>query len=555
MKSGEGNHAPSPGTAARHRWWLDIRWITAGIVAMAIAFLLWGLFGPEAAIRISRETTCITEPLAADGLPDYRAALLAMAGPAPPPEENAAAALLQVCWPLGIDRADLPNVCAAIGIPNEPPSEPLRAPHKDATSKVTSEMFDAAQERPWTGENLPELEAWLQKNETKIDQLVAASLLPKFWYSMPVVHAPNASMWDSWTPFSLLEARRVTQILLCRAMWHIGEGRHRDAWHDVRAATRLGMLFVAPDGGPQFLVTQLVASAIQSTANKVLTIYLLADPDLPRDVLTEIGEDLDARGAPSSPRDTVVAERMFVLDMLVFAARRASGGRHGRAETLGEVLTGDSTLLIRTSLDWNSLLKCVNDNFDQIDAALQLRTHGERVAALERLDDTRVAAHRDRSEWSQRFMLFLSRGYRTAAVGESVTEDAFGVTIWTGPHVRTQALDDLARTAVALAEWRLDQRDEASMYPEQLDELVPQYLATIPLDPFSERPFIYERRGSGYLLASVGRNGLYDGGNDEDGEIVNGEWKEEKQLVKPDECDLVIRMPVPDRPFGLQTAP
>jgi hypothetical protein len=77
---------------------------------------------------------------------------------------------------------------------------------------------------------------------------------------------------------------------------------------------------------------------------------------------------------------------------------------------------------------------------------------------------------------------------------------------------------------------------------------VPKYLAAVPVDPFTDKPFIYERRGDGYLLASVGENGVYDGGDDMSGWIVRGEWQEQQQDVRSDASDLVVRMPTPPRP-------
>ena len=85
-------------------------------------------------------------------------------------------------------------------------------------------------------------------------------------------------------------------------------------------------------------------------------------------------------------------------------------------------------------------------------------------------------------------------------------------------------------------------------YPETLAALAPRYLTTVPLDPFIDKPFIYERRGDGYLLASVGENGVYDGGDDRKGWIIGGEWQAIEQNVDPDKWDLVVRMPVPPVP-------
>ena len=74
--------------------WRRVAWSMAvGLAVFSVLLVLVALFatyGPDPAIIIGPQTTVITEPLAADGLPDYEAAWLAMSGPAPPPSDNAA---------------------------------------------------------------------------------------------------------------------------------------------------------------------------------------------------------------------------------------------------------------------------------------------------------------------------------------------------------------------------------------------------------------------------------------------------------------------------------
>jgi hypothetical protein len=48
--------------------------------------------------------------------------------------------------------------------------------------------------------------------------------------------------------------------------------------------------------------------------------------------------------------------------------------------------------------------------------------------------------------------------------------------------------------------------------PETLASLVPEYLAAVPQDPFGPGPLVYRRKDDGYLLYSVGQNGIDDGG-------------------------------------------
>ena len=80
--------------------------------------------------------------------------------------------------------------------------------------------------------------------------------------------------------------------------------------------------------------------------------------------------------------------------------------------------------------------------------------------------------------------------------------------------------------AFALAAFKKDN----GQFPARLDDLAPKYLPTIPNDLFSDKPLIYRLEDKGYLLYSVGPNGIDDGGHGQDDE--------------PRGDDLPIRMPV-----------
>jgi len=55
-------------------------------------------------------------------------------------------------------------------------------------------------------------------------------------------------------------------------------------------------------------------------------------------------------------------------------------------------------------------------------------------------------------------------------------------------------------------------RSGHSNAPTSLTLLVPDYLAAVPLDPFTQQPLIYRGRGTNWLLYSVGVDGTDDGG-------------------------------------------
>ena len=541
---------------SRRPWWQDLRWITAGVVAGIVGLLIWGLFGPEPPITVARNTTFLTAPLVADGLPDYGVAVLAAMGPAPKPEENAAVELLQVMWPLGIDAADLPLVCQVLGIPAVPPADPLGEPTKDAAVKVTSEMLDAAVERPWTGAEFPELEAWLVAREAALDRLVGAADRPRYWLPSPTLLRREPQMLVGMLLPELSDVRMVARLLVCRAMGHVGAGRHAAAWRDIRAVHRLGRLLAVPEKVPQFLVTQLVAMATNAQADVALTRGPLAAADLPIDVLAGIRRDLDALGPLPKPADGLANERLCGIDAIVWLARRTPGGRTGRREMLRSAFGCNDSLLVAawaTSLDWDLILERMNARYDQVEAAVRLPALMARRTELDRLvKELQEPVSLSRSGWETAGQVLLgscSRGHRSVLVSDvwcALFLPATGGGL--NALTRGQASFVLTRTAAALAAWKADRAAGDEPYPETLDALVPQYLPAVPLDPFTDQPFIYERRGAGYLLASVGDNGVYDGGDDMDGWIVRGEWQTSRQNVDSRKWDLVVRMPVPPRP-------
>ena len=76
-----------------------------------------------------------------------------------------------------------------------------------------------------------------------------------------------------------------------------------------------------------------------------------------------------------------------------------------------------------------------------------------------------------------------------------------------------RAAQDLARKrlieiALAVERYQLNKRG----YPASLAQLVPEYLAQIPNDPFSEGPLHYTPRNRGYTIYSVGPDRADDGG-------------------------------------------
>ena len=91
------------------------------------------------------------------------------------------------------------------------------------------------------------------------------------------------------------------------------------------------------------------------------------------------------------------------------------------------------------------------------------------------------------------------------ALGNTIIKEANGLA-----QVRT------AQAALAVERFRLAHR----RLPENLNELVPQFLSAVPIDPFDGQALRYHRLAKGYVIYSVGQDGHDDGGREK-----HADWK------------------------------
>ncbi|GDX97511.1 hypothetical protein LBMAG47_31760 [Planctomycetia bacterium] len=537
--------------------------LAAVLLATLGATLAWGLFGPEPAIVVSPTTTFLTAPCAADGLPDYEAALIASAAPLPSAEENVAAELLLTFWPFDVSPDGLREVCAAVGVPPTPPAGALARPHKDRDANISYGMFVDARQRPWTGTDFPAVEAWFVRHATPLDRVVAATDRPRYW--LPHAALVNGRPDPLYRSVNILNGvLDVAQVLHGRAMWHRGAGRYAEAWRDIRAILRLGRSITTGESGPSMFFAVAQASALEQMAARATIEHLVGSPTVPGDVIATIRRDLDALGPPAGPEAAIESGRIQAIDIVIWLARRQPEGRSARVQEIDKLdvgLFGRPVVLetmpwtraaLRTSLDWNVVLAHFNTLGDRYAAACRLPTYRERHAAASLLDTEvlngpAMPAGTTVSNATGAILFATSRHWRSDRVGTALVRilSDGSTAAFLAKYAESRARFEMTRTAAALAAWRADQPPGTPPYPDRLDALVPKYLAAVPLDPFTDEPLIYERRGDGYLMASTGRDGVYDGGDDVSGRIVRGEWQDQPGRGGYDRTDIVVRIPIP----------
>jgi hypothetical protein len=183
--------------------------------------------------------------------------------------------------------------------------------------------------------------------------------------------------------------------------------------------------------------------------------------------------------------------------------------------------------LFTRSIDFDPAFRDVNRTYDRMAAAARLPDRAARKAEFAKIGDEFEQASRERARQSVLDRLTAGSGERGAAIGHVL----LGLMLPALDKLQ-DAMDRAEQThrnqivACALAACRAD----TGRYPARLDELAPKYLPAVPGDLFAGKPLVYRAAGAGYLLYSVGVNGI-----DED-----GRWTDDD----PRGDDLRVRMPV-----------
>jgi hypothetical protein len=305
-------------------------------------------------------------------------------------------------------------------------------------------------------------------------------------------------------------ARGPAQALAARAMLRLSEKQYPAAWNDLMALRRLGRVMA----NEATLVEMLVGYAIEGLG-VAGQIEFLAQAELSAEQWAALQKEID--GLP--PRARVAntlnrAERFMVLDTIL-------GVAEGGAETLSELGSGNLdnplTNLALRGVDWNIPLEIANQWMDRFVAVAEIEDPKERAVATEKLEaDLKAMVGETAKPWSLAGA-FVSSRRASEKIGEiTVALMMPAISAVLQAEARTKTNDDLVAIGVALARYRA----QHGAYPEKLAQLMPEILKAVPTDAFAGTPFIYAKRGAGYLLYSLGANQKDEGGRsyDQDGD-------------------------------------
>ncbi|MEI8196544.1 MAG: hypothetical protein WCI73_11595 [Phycisphaerae bacterium] len=536
-----------------------------GASCLFCLLLVQTAFAETFKLQISKETTRITTPLLPDGTPDYLRAYEQQAAAGVTPQNNAGAViqrLLGLPWPKGAPGGPDPDAPASATAPaSQSATQPTpyvfedwksygtrqggNGPQHEAWLKLQAEKLqkpvDRTEHEPWKADDFPLLAQYLAAQEAPLKLLAAATLRPRYFLPQRQVTAPTVA-WDKsrpGIPGDLHKIRYMAKTLQMMAMLRAGSGDATGALEDAETIRRLARLVQQE---PTILSMMVGASSDMMSWQTDLTLVQmdgLTQVQLSQ-LATETSTTEEFRFAPAA---LDIGERFLLLHFVMEAI-------HGNTQETVRLISGlESTFFFvdqnsprpilalgdLPQTDWNIVLRILNQRIDGMLAIANLTdTIKQRDQALAFSTDHQIAKkagivinpiinetpkldlNTKRRNLIEHLEAYLKRraDESPATYSERIAELFAGDSslLATQFNVIQRPRVDQRQLQIVLA--LRAYHEVKGIYPTQLSELAPTFLARIPVDPFSNLPMIYRREGNGFILYSVGFNGKDDGGKD-----------------------------------------
>lgn len=471
-------------------------------------------------LQIAADTTRIDGPVLADGTIDYNAALWRKVSEGVTEANNAGPLLAKAAaqW-----------------------KDYVPAKSGPASSDIFAQEEQAAG-GPWKAPEHPQMAAWLKENEGALKLVIQASERTRLCPPKP---APGT--YPGPREYQMISMRTEAKALVIRAMERVGEGDQEGARADILTVRRLARLMA---GVPDLLGSMAAMSLEGNLREAQLAITRASDAK-------EASEWLKQRvGMQSLQMDAAaidVGMRYHDLELVMLIIQGKSQDVLG-ALTLMDVaplFTGKGANAKMppgdlAQVDWNIVLRHINAVEDQAAAIVKEKDPRTRVADAERFQkeredeqspgnflenamgaamldstpatlDEHLQKHQD--DLMQHVQDFLKRGaeetpqaYSARMAGMFTHMDSA-----VGFHIRkateNEVQDGVFTAAMAIEVYKAQHGE----YPGTLAALVPGVLKEVPADLFTGKELVYRRMGAGYIVYSVGANGVDDGGETGDG--------------------------------------
>jgi hypothetical protein len=561
--------------------------------AMAIAAAVWMLAAihtarsdeperpakkdsPRPRLRLSREVTYFTEPLAKDGLIDYAAALNARYAKDLSAKNNAAIPLVSLLGRGYTEEDDFAKLCARleIEVPDKTEGqfvdmhkfvervhsdflddEEVTARKLKLTPAVLREqlarddwiaLFNRYKEVPWSAAEEPLISAWLDAMHDPLATFRDLAERPRYFVPYRSDDLFSGMLGASFQSMPVVDALRI------RAMRSLAAGETDRAWKDVMTIRRWAALVCQPPT----IVDQVVAMVFVEYASAAACV-VVSDAKLTSPRIKALHAEWKTVSAmPDMGESLAVGERCFGLDVVNALHRSALDpallrAMNGFLEPYPEEIVESPwrRRAIDAVLDWNAVYETMNLFYDDLAAVGKMPSGKARKEAGKKLEDRIERITAQQANPFQWFTIaVLDHGARRRAIGRyfvagrfiAATMPMIGGVFDSEDRLRMHvAMTDVA---FALARYRA----ASGNYPARLEELVPVLLDKLPEDALGEGPLRYKRRGDGgFELYSIGVNGKDDAATSQQPFVDTTDARKDAEAADEEADDIIIRVGPP----------
>ena len=394
-----------------------------------------------------------------------------------------------------------PLYLKAFDLYKEPPEVELK--EEELVFWDDKKLLNAIDKKQWinelTDKELASLKTWISDNTEAIELFKQATDKPYCWWERK---AAGESLINVLLP-ELSKLRNFSKLLSWRAILEANSGNVKEALDDILACYRAARHLQ----GPRTLVEQLVGWAIQ--AKSVGTAFIiLQHQQVEASLLKNFQADIENLMAKETYTTDYTTERFFILDFIQRCyTDNGKGSGHLIPGQLRIISSSDSDILNDTGnsvLDYGlflglSLVTADRDNMRQ--------------AFENYFDKAQQWAHKTPWQLHQENIDFEIDMYKWPRLKQihywpvMTFMPALGRVNQIAHRSKTQI--EASLTLIGLIRYRQDK----GQYPADLSELVTAgYLRQLPMDCFSDKPLVYKKTDSDFLLYSFGLNFTDDGG-------------------------------------------
>lgn len=371
--------------------------------------------------------------------------------------------------------------------------------------KLAVEFHDAAA-KPWKSKDYPILAEYFDVNKAQLDRVTRIADLPAYYAPLLSEDQPPSLM----SPSFAIEYRLpyLSQCLAIRAMSRLTEGDFADATRDLIAGHKLALLLA--NGSPMD-VSMAKAHWVDSNAFRG-ELEMLRSGLLTEAEAREYAAILQA--LPPMPKSSVAADvgERFIVRQEIELLRDNDDAMHGFFDWDASLHLEDLSKLRAAKINWDLAIKRADEIQDETVNAMLLTDREKQMREIDRLNQEatfwKESAESDETKLNDALMKDPEAASKW--IGESVAR-SLKTNIWQRVHTdnRGSVRRDFMIVALALVAYQKAENE----FPNQLADLSPSILKTIPLDTHSNEMFGYQKLPNGKAqLTSWGADRIANAG-------------------------------------------